>query len=115
MHTDPKDPYGQDLVSMLRDLNVSPDSISLSTRKVDKPMLAMMYNMADCTVNISDAEGFGLSTFESLSCGTPIIVNMTGVFRSKLQMGKIGLVLELSHVRRLLLVLKMSPTSMKTV
>ena len=34
--------------------------------------------MADCTVNISDAEGFGLATLESLSCGTPIIVNMTG-------------------------------------
>ena len=37
-----------------------------------------MYNMADCTINISDAEGFGLATLESLSCGTPIIVNMTG-------------------------------------
>ncbi len=88
MHTDPKDPYGQDLVSMLRDLNVSPDSISLSTRKVDKPMLAMMYNMADCTVNISDAEGFGLSTFESLSCGTPIIVNMTGGLQEQVTDGE---------------------------
>jgi glycosyltransferase involved in cell wall biosynthesis len=34
--------------------------------------------VADFTLNISDAEGFGLSTLESLSCGTPIIVNMTG-------------------------------------
>ena len=34
--------------------------------------------MVDCTINISDAEGFGLATLESLSCGTPIIVNMTG-------------------------------------
>jgi len=40
--------------------------------------LAAMYNMSDCTINISDAEGFGLATLESLSCGTPIIVNMTG-------------------------------------
>jgi glycosyltransferase involved in cell wall biosynthesis len=40
--------------------------------------LALMYNMADCTINISDAEGFGLATLESLACGTPIIVNMTG-------------------------------------
>ena len=37
-----------------------------------------MYNTADYTINISDAEGFGLATLESLSCGTPIIVNMTG-------------------------------------
>ena len=34
--------------------------------------------MADCTVNISDAEGFGLATLESMSCETPIIVSMTG-------------------------------------
>ena len=88
MHTDPKDPYGQDLVGMLRDLNVDPDSISLSTKKVDKHMLSMMYNMADCTVNISDAEGFGLSTFESLSCGTPIIVNMTGGLQEQVTDGE---------------------------
>ena len=37
-----------------------------------------MYNLVDCTINISDAEGFGLATLESLSCGTPIIVNLTG-------------------------------------
>ena len=34
--------------------------------------------LADCTVNIADAEGFGLGTLESLACATPIIVNMTG-------------------------------------
>ena len=34
--------------------------------------------MSDVTINISDAEGFGLATLESLSCGTPIIANMTG-------------------------------------
>ena len=34
--------------------------------------------MVDCTINISDAEGFGLATLESLSCGTPIIATMTG-------------------------------------
>ena len=34
--------------------------------------------MVDCTINISDAEGFGLATLESLSAETPIIVNMTG-------------------------------------
>jgi glycosyltransferase involved in cell wall biosynthesis len=38
----------------------------------------MLYNAADVTMGVSDAEGFGLSTFESLSCGTPIIVTMTG-------------------------------------
>ena len=41
-------------------------SAFLST-SIDRPRL-----------NISDAEGFGLATLESLSCGTPIIVTMTG-------------------------------------
>jgi glycosyltransferase involved in cell wall biosynthesis len=47
-----------------------------------------MYNMADVTVNISDAEGFGLSTLESLSCGTPIIVNMTGGLQEQVTDGE---------------------------
>ncbi len=40
--------------------------------------MPMFYNLADVTVNIADAEGFGLATLESLSCGTPIIATMTG-------------------------------------
>ena len=40
--------------------------------------MSTFYNLADVTINISDAEGFGLATLESLSCGTPIIVNKTG-------------------------------------
>ena len=42
---------------------------------------------ADFTINISDAEGFGLSTLESLSCGTPIIVNMTGGLQEQVTNG----------------------------
>ena len=38
----------------------------------------MVYNMCDCTVSVSDAEGFGLSTLESMACGTPIIATTTG-------------------------------------
>ena len=40
--------------------------------------MGTFYRIADVTINISDAEGFGLATLESLSCGTPIIANMTG-------------------------------------
>jgi glycosyltransferase involved in cell wall biosynthesis len=36
------------------------------------------YNIADITVNITSNEGFGLSSAESIMCGTPIIVNVTG-------------------------------------
>ena len=37
-----------------------------------------LYNLSDVTLNISSAEGFGLSTLESMQAGTPIIVNQTG-------------------------------------
>ena len=47
-----------------------------------------MYNISDCTINISDAEGFGLATLESLSCETPIIVSMTGGLQEQVTDGK---------------------------
>ena len=78
MHTEVKDPNGQDLEAIVKHLNLDNGQVLFSTQKVDAKKLALMYNMADCTINISDAEGFGLATLESLSCGTPIIVNMTG-------------------------------------
>ncbi len=78
MHTEPKDPNGQDLEAIMKELNLNNGQVLLSTVKVDSPDLAKLYNLADCTINISDAEGFGLGTLESLACETPIIVNMTG-------------------------------------
>ena len=39
-------------------------------------------------INVSDAEGFGLSTLESLACGTPVIVNMTGGLQEQVTDGE---------------------------
>ena len=78
MHTDPKDPNGQDLQEIARTLGMNSGQVLFSKEKIPPEALAAMYNIVDCTVNISDAEGFGLSTFESLACETPIIVTMTG-------------------------------------
>jgi glycosyltransferase involved in cell wall biosynthesis len=88
MHTDPRDPHGQDLVSLLQNLNLTDGQIMISSQKVAPTNLSMLYNMADCTINISDAEGFGLATFESLACGTPIIVNMTGGLQEQVTNGE---------------------------
>ena len=62
--------------------------VLLSREKQPPEGMAMMYNMADCTINISDAEGFGLATLESLSCETPIIVNMTGGLQEQVTDGE---------------------------
>ena len=88
MHTDARDPHGQDLPHIIEHLGVSNGQVLLSTNKIQPEQLAAMYNAVDFTLNISDAEGFGLSTLESLSCGTPIIVNMTGGLQEQVTNGK---------------------------
>jgi glycosyltransferase involved in cell wall biosynthesis len=37
-----------------------------------------IYNSADVYINIASNEGFGLGSLESLTVGTPIVVNVTG-------------------------------------
>tara|TARA_R100000005_G_C4969573_1_gene183035 strand:- start:8 stop:1255 length:1248 start_codon:yes stop_codon:yes gene_type:complete len=86
MHTDPRDSHGQDLPQLINKLNSK--SILLSSQKLPPEHLAKLYNVAECTINISDAEGFGLATLESLSCGTPIIVNMTGGLQEQVTDGE---------------------------
>ncbi len=78
MHTDPHDGHGQNLIHIMEHLGLDNGQLFFSTAKLPPEKLAEIYNSADCTINISDAEGFGLATLESLSCGTPVIVNMTG-------------------------------------
>ena len=78
MHTEPKDPHGQDLEEIINELSLTNNQVLLSVQKMPPLDLAKVYNLADCTINIADAEGFGLATLESLACETPIIVNMTG-------------------------------------
>jgi len=87
MHTDPNDPYGTDLEKVIKDLDAS-DVVMLSREKISQQNLALLYSGATATINISDAEGFGLSTLESLSCETPIIVNMTGGLQEQVTDGE---------------------------
>jgi len=88
MHTDPGDPNGPNLLAVIERLELTSGEVQFSTQKIDLPQLAAIYNTADVTINISDAEGFGLSTLESLSCGTPILVNMTGGLQEQVTDGE---------------------------
>ena len=88
MHTEPKDPNGQDLEAIIEELGLTDGQVLLSTVKVESPELANLYNLADCTINIADAEGFGLGTLESLACETPIIVTMTGGMQEQVTNGE---------------------------
>jgi len=88
MHTDAIDQHGQDLPHLIDILGLEQGQVLLSTQKVPPEELAVLYNAADFTINISDAEGFGLATLESLSCGTPIIVTMTGGLQEQVTDGE---------------------------
>jgi len=88
MHTDPTDQHGQDLVAIMKNIGATDNRILISDQKVAPDQLAKMYNISDCTINISDAEGFGLATLESLSSGVPIIVNMTGGLQEQVTDGE---------------------------
>jgi len=78
LHTDPNDPHGQPIKFLVHSLGFKGGEVVISEQKLPADQLNVLYNMSDCTINISDAEGFGLATLESLSTKTPIIVNMTG-------------------------------------
>jgi glycosyltransferase involved in cell wall biosynthesis len=88
MHTDVKDQNGQDLEAIIHALGLTSGQVLFSRDKVSAQDLAMIYNVADLTINISDAEGFGLSTLESLSSETPILVNMTGGLQDQVTDGE---------------------------
>ena len=88
MHTDAQDPHGQDLPHIIQHLKLDSGQVLLSTNKIPSENIARFYQTADFTINISDAEGFGLATLESLSCGTPIIVNMTGGLQEQVTDGR---------------------------
>ena len=77
LHTQPVDDHGTDLPEVVKAM--CPDlNIIFSTQKLSNKHLNYLYNIADVTINIASNEGFGLGTCESLMCGTPIIVNVTG-------------------------------------
>ena len=77
LHTQPVDQNGTDLPAVCEEL--CPDlNIIFSTNKLENKHLNYLYNIADVTITLSSNEGFGLGTCESLMCGTPIIVNVTG-------------------------------------
>jgi glycosyltransferase involved in cell wall biosynthesis len=78
MHTEVKDPHGQDLLAIINHLGLTNGEVIFSEKKMPAQDLAMIYNAADAVVSISDAEGFGLSIVEAKSCETPVIVTKTG-------------------------------------
>ena len=77
MHTQPTDPEGPNLFATGDHLGLT-DSVIFSAERVGFDKINILHNIADCCINISYAEGFGLATLESMQVGTPIIAVKTG-------------------------------------
>ena len=77
MHTSSVDENGTDLPAVIESLCPNYD-VKFTGVKLEQDLLNEIYNTVDCTINIANNEGFGLTTAESLMAGTPIIANVTG-------------------------------------
>lgn len=77
LHTELMQDAGTNLLAVKEAM--CPDyNIVFSPGKFSPADMNILYNIADITICLSSNEGFGLSTAESIMCGTPIIVNVTG-------------------------------------
>lgn len=88
MHTDPRDDNGPNLELIVQELGLTNGEVLFSREKISQEGLALIYNMVDCTINLSSAEGFGIPVEESLFCGTPVIAPITGGIQEQVTDGK---------------------------
>lgn len=77
MHTDPHDGEGPNLLKVVENLDIK-ENVFFSTERIEFDHMNLLYNIADCCINISYAEGFGLGTLEAMMTGTPIVAVKTG-------------------------------------
>jgi len=77
MHTNPFDVEGVNLVEVAKHLNIQ-ENVCFSDRISSYEQINALHNISDFCLNMSYAEGFGLSTLESMQVGNPIIATSTG-------------------------------------
>jgi glycosyltransferase involved in cell wall biosynthesis len=77
MHTDPLDQEGPNLFAVAEELGIM-DNVFFSKDRIEFDKMNVLYNISDCCINMSYAEGFGLGTLEAMQAGTPIVAVKTG-------------------------------------
>ena len=77
MHTEPTDQEGPNLFKVSEMLEIQ-NNVFFSRERLEFEKMNVLYNISDFCLNISYAEGFGLSTLESMMTGTPIVAAKTG-------------------------------------
>jgi hypothetical protein len=77
LHTEIMCDAGTNLLA-LKEAFCPDNNVLFSPAKLSPEDMCLMYNCVDMTVNASSNEGFGLSIAESIMCGTPVSVAVTG-------------------------------------
>jgi len=77
MHTEPTDAEGPNLFRTSEMLGIQ-NNVFFSRERLEFEKMNILYNISDFCINMSYAEGFGLSTLESMMTATPIIAAKTG-------------------------------------
>jgi len=77
MHTEPTDNEGPNLFRTAEMLGIE-NNVFFSRDRLEFEKMNVLYNISDFCLNISYAEGFGLSTLESMMTATPIVAAKTG-------------------------------------
>jgi glycosyltransferase involved in cell wall biosynthesis len=90
LHTDAVSDFGTNLIEVCSAL-APRCNIYINNERCAEYVLNMLYNTADVCVNISNAEGFGLSCNEAMLAGTPVIANATGGLVDQIGFFKDGL------------------------
>lgn len=86
LHTQPVDDNGTDLGAVIealaRDVR---EQIVVFGQPLSPEEMNLLYNMADCTINVASNEGWGLSSTESMMAGKMIINNVTGGLQDQMR------------------------------
>jgi len=77
MHTEPTDNEGPNLFETSKAFGLE-NNVFFSRERIDFDKMNVIYNISDVCFTLSYAEGFGLSTLESMMAGTPIVAATTG-------------------------------------
>jgi glycosyltransferase involved in cell wall biosynthesis len=77
MHTEPTDQEGPNLFETSKVLGLE-QNVFFSRDRIEFDKMNVIYNIVDVCFTMSYAEGFGLSTLESMMTGTPIVAPKTG-------------------------------------
>lgn len=91
LHTNPDDFEGGPLLYLREQLMDDPTTVMISvSQSQPESYMNMLYNICDVNINITYAEGFGLSTSEASMTGTPTIATETGGLIDQIRDAKKG-------------------------